>query len=235
MKKVLCNLLSALLTVILSLNLIITSFASTLSRSPLNEDIKKTEIIWGNNYIEEYVEISINGDIINILRTTYNDNTCILKITEKGTVTTSKYTTDYKKLYEILKDNSFALSATARGRVDGYTYDFMKTVTQTEYYKVENATYAMILSGLSSLLAPASIPLSVISSVASALYGLSGGNVDAKYVIYRNWYEVTETASGEYISYYCEWNLHTYAKHVENGSWVSLGVERGDFNSFDIY
>lgn len=58
--------------------------------------------------------------------------------------------------------------------------------------------------------------------------------VDAKFVTYRHWHRATETATGIFMCYYCEWSTFTYARDT-NGNWVYLSKESGDFDSFDVY
>lgn len=110
----------------------------------------------------------------------------------------------------------------------------MRTITETVYYTPENGNYSLILSGLSLALGATGLPGANITGIAGLIYGLGASNCETKIEIYRHWYNVTETASGEYICYYCEFNAYTYAK-TPGGTWTYLGQESGDFNSFDIY
>lgn len=122
----------------------------------------------------------------------------------------------------------------ARGRLEGYTYTYMKTVTETSYANESYGTYSALLSILSGVLALANLPGASIASIASLLLSFNASAVDAKFVTYRHWHRATETATGIFMCYYCEWSTFTYARDT-NGNWVYLGKESGDFDSFDVY
>lgn len=211
-----------------------SNFESANSTTP-TADVQNSEIIWGDGYIEERVEIEVDGNAVNMVRTSYENGTAVMSISENGVVTTTTFEINYARLAETLKGSRFGSLPVTRGRVSGYTYTYMKTVTQIEYYEAEYGTYAALLSGLSAFLAYYGIPGANVVSIASAIYSFNSSAVDSKFIYYRHWYEVTETSSGGFIGYYCEWSVFTYVKDG-NGNWVYLApYESGSFDSFNVY
>lgn len=235
------RLLSIMLVVVLVFNLTGAALATDSSEIESSggtassvAKMESTNIVYGDGYIEEQIIIDVNGAPVYMTRTSYENNTAVLEITENGVTTRSTHAINYEELKENLSGTNYHGASMARGRVDGYTYTYLRTISQTSYCKESYTTYSALLSAVSIALAAAEIPGANIVAIASLLYSFSASSIDAKFVTYRHWYEVTETSSGAYLSYYCEWSTFVYAKDT-SGNYVYMGKESGDFDSFDIY
>lgn len=234
-KNIIKRVFSVFLALIFLSNCSLYAYASEHSDTTYTKASPEyTNVYWGDGYIVEQTNIAINGSNIYFTRTSYENNTTVLEIIENGVKTTTSHSIDYTKLYQNLKGNQIDVYPSTRGRVDGYTYTFMRTISQTVEFKPEYKTYSAFLAILSKVLSNTGIPGATLASIASALVRANAGDGNTKIELYRHWYNVTETSSGAYICYYCECNAYTYAK-VTGGDWVYVGSEYWDFNSFDIY
>ena len=193
--------------------------------------ITESSVIWGNDYVREHIIAESNGVHLDVVRTTYSNNITVLQIAENEVTTTITHETDYARLCQNLNN---PYSSSTFGRVSGYTYTYIRTDTDTAYYTPDNLTYSTLLGLLSTGLGVLGIPGATIVGIVGIILGFNGSVHEIKTVTYRHWHYTTETASGEFLSYYCEYNVYTYVK-TDDGSWVHIDTKSGDFDSFDIY
>lgn len=192
--------------------------------------INELEPVLGNNFIVEQVEVVLNGQTIDIKRTTYSDNRVVVEITENGTTKQAVSTGDFLSLREILAYDELAYRGISTfERYAGYSYELMKTEKLTYYYSPTAMTYYDIFNDLSALLCSVRwFNLATISTIAAIICANSSADVETKIVVTEYWY--LETASGAFVSYLCEYVATTYIQN-SSGGWDYAGVASGDYNT----
>ncbi|WP_294729549.1 hypothetical protein [uncultured Faecalibaculum sp.] len=213
-------------------------FAESMVNPPsINQSIDTNTVEFGDGYITEEIYVNLGDHTAFVKYTTYSDDSAKVVVEENGVISEFTCNASYSKLLDNLK-NSGVTPQTGnpilRGRVAGYNYRYMKSVSQTEYCTPQNATYSAILGAVSAVLGIQGLPGSVATGVASLIYGSISAPVETKIVTTRNWYEMTEKASGGFIGYHCEFVVGTYVRN-SSGGWNYLGAQTGEFDSFDVY
>lgn len=208
---------------LLACALVITSSPSAYAQNTSPE----SHVVLGNNYIKEFVSV----DDVSVVRYTYTNNTSVTTVTENGTSTVIHGELDYTALLRTLRARH---SVATYDRLSGYTYTYMKTDTYTDYFTPDNATYATIFGIVSIALGKYNFTLGTITAVAAMIFSASSSPVETKMVSTLNWYCVTETVSGEFISYYCEYTTNVYTKNAA-GNWVYIDSESGSMESLSIW
>lgn len=183
-----------------------------------------------SNAIIEHVTTSPYGTPILITRTTYTDNTAVVKVIENGNTSTFSYSINYNALYQSLSHQQWISATEVNNRGTSYVYTPMKSFT--EYLTPENLNIGVVLAGVSLAMAKYGIPYSSLVSIAGMIVAGSGAPTRTKLVTTMDWY--FKTLDGEFVSYYCEYTTTTYVLN-DAGSWKYVGVESGTMESLTVW
>lgn len=195
---------------------------------------QQESVVFEDGKIIEHETIVLGDVTLYITRETFEDNTSILSVEQNGETTTTVHGVNYQALLQALSEGILTQSPTTFDRLSGYTYTYLKTDTYTDYYTPENGTYAAIVSGLGVILGAYDFTLGAIVSIAGIILSSGYSAVDTKLVTTMKWYYVTETATGEFICYYCEYSTRVYSK-LDTGAWKYIGEENGTMESLSLW
>lgn len=196
---------------------------NAMSDIVIEQGISKFEIF--EDYILEYDEVIVNHEKIEIQKYTYTDNTALLIVKEKGTISKFNLSANYNLLKENLNSNISLGQLTRAGLVEKY----LTTFKSTDHVTPKNGTYSIILAAVSGVLSFVSFPASVVTSIASALYGINSSAVEAWITTERKFYEVYDS-TGYFLGYYkVYYTVKTEAK--VNGRRQLIDTQRGNYTT----
>ena len=178
----------------------------------------------------EQVEVILQGQVINIKRTTHSNNQMVVEITENGITHRSTYECDYQSArYSLERNITTQFDASTFARYEGYDYELLKIDTHTYYYTPTAMTYYDIFNDLSAAFCSVGwFKVATISTIAAVIASNSYAEVETKIVVKEFWYQ--ETTYGQFVSYLCEYAASTYVQNA-SGGWDFLGVTSDSYNT----
>lgn len=217
------KILSLILIAIFSMSSVCTTYASNTSHSQDAEVMDNYKVNMVGNSVRETLSYKDkNGMLVNVTRESYTDNTYVLTIEENGELTTTTGTIDYESALSFLDNRSINTLSV--------TYRFLGKSQYIDKISPESGKYSVILSALSFVLAPYSLPLSAISAIAAAWQGLYSGPFDmwVKTDIYT--FEVYDDGGSVFLGYY---RMNYYADTYKNSSCTGTPIhsESGVYES----
>lgn len=199
------------------------------------DTVDQNTVIFGDGYVKELISVDLGDHSAHIVRITDETDRSVLTVEENGKIETFYHKVSYTRLLDNLKGKSASADhPVLRGRVAGYNYVYLTTITQTEYMTPTSGTYSVVVSAVSLALGALGAPGSIAASIASIIIGYNSSPIPIKLVMTRFWYEMIEKGSGVFIGNHCEYTIGIYAKN-SSGSWVYIDTKSGDFDSFDVY
>lgn len=194
--------------------------------------IDSYSVSFNTNSIVEYVTTSINGTLVSVTRTTYNNNTAVVTVVENGNSSTFSCSVDYNTLLQNMSRQQTPNTTGFENRRAGYVYTPMKTEVFTDYYTPDNKGWATFLGAFATILGKYHFTLGAITAIAAMAFSNSSSDIPIKLVTTMDWY--FKTLDGEFISYYCEYSTKTYVQK-DTGVWEYIGTETGTMESLTVW
>ena len=222
---------SFLVALVMAFSCTINVCASTVEEVEASEIVvNETGLSFYDNCVVENVNVILRGETINVRRTIYSDNQMVIDITENGVTKSISTNCDYLQLRNMLEyDANRDSEVSTFERHEGYTYTYLKTDTQSYWYTPDAMTYYDIFNDLSALFCElAWFKLATISTLAAIIAANSYAEVNTRIDVTQYWYE--EKASGQFVSYLCEYVATVYVE-TSPGSYTYADHTSGDYNT----
>lgn len=201
-----------------------------VSASDKEIDVTDSTVSFENGYVVETERLLCDNTVIDIVRTTYENNISNITVIENGVESSWNYETNYQHLLQVLQ-NSYTVSL-FRVPSDGLTYQYVNTYETTSHLTPSNKTYADILSWVSLALSPVNATASTIAAIASIIFNSGAADFETWITTKRVYYEVFDSAGNPLGYYYCDYTITTEA--MINGSRQRIDYKTGNFTTLWI-
>ena len=209
----------------------VPAYAASASSCTVSSNTNNTQVTFGDGFIRESFTIAADSGLVYVSRTTYEDGRAVWEVTEDGETTTFTVAGNYQALLQSM------ISPTSRQ--PGYSYLYLTTMENSGFTTPEGEDAAAIIGAIASIIAEkvpgGIIPAPLIGALAQQIANKAlGSPVPIRITMTRHWYEMTETASGGFIGYYCEYVIKAEVQD-SSGAWVYVSSESGDWESMTIF